>query len=186
MCHFVTAAIGASSNIERLNVIAAKHHRWLELVDNESVRPYLRRNELYYSTTPRKAQCDCGTTLGWAARESHRAPKELDVEAATRKLQRKGWGQTKITRWLEAKQHDQQTWKPPSPESLSSDKLNERWLFLIEDMLSEPSVSSFCLLLHWYSGNLETRLPIHGRQEASLSRAALATMEENVLYVFRK
>ncbi len=186
MCHFVTAVIGAKSGIERLNAIASKHRRWLEFVENESVRPYLRGNELYYSTTPRKAQCDCGTTLGWAARESARAPKKLDVEAETRKLQRKGWRQAKIARWLEAKQHDEQTWKPPSPESLSSDKLNEDWLSLIEDMLSEPSVSSFGLLLHWYSGSLESRLPIHERREVLLTKAALATMEENTLYVFCK
>lgn len=185
MCHFVTAVIGATGSTEQLNAIAAKHHRWLELVENQSVRPFLRSSERYYSTTPRKARCDCGTTLGWAARESLRAPKPLDVEAETRKLQRKGWGQSKISRWIEAKQQDQQTWEPPSAQDLGADKLNEDWLRLIDDMLSEASVSSFGLLLHWYRGGLEARLPIRERRETSPSRAALATMEEDTLYVFR-
>lgn len=184
MCHFVTAVIGSKAAIEHLNAIAQNHHRFLTPIENESLRPYLKGNERYYSTLQRSASCDCGTFLGWYARDQTRAPKPIDIEAATRRLERKGWGRTKIARWLEAKDHDQRTWVPTSEETLATDKLNEDWLALVEEFIADSSVSSFGLLIHWYRGRLESRIPIRERRHVSLSRAILATMEEDVIYDF--
>jgi hypothetical protein len=66
MCHFITAVIGSKADTKSLNVIATRYHRWFSPIENESVRPFLLPGEIYYSTTPRKAYCDCGTQLGWA------------------------------------------------------------------------------------------------------------------------
>ena len=184
MCHFITAVIGSRSGIEYLNAIAQKHHRFLTPIENESLRPFLKANERYYSTMRRGAQCDCGTTLGWNARDQRRAPKPIDIEADTRRLERMGWGKTKIARWLDAKEHSRSTWIPASEEALATDTLNEDWLALVDEFLADSSVSSFGLLIHWYRGRLESRIPIRERKRVSLSRAVLATMEEDVIYDF--
>jgi predicted transcriptional regulator len=157
MCHFITAVIGSKAGIERLNAIAQRHHRFLTPVENESLRPYLKANERYYSTLRRNAFCDCGTSLGWYAREQRRAPKPVDIEIETRRLVRKGWGKAKIARWLEAR--DRSHWVPTSEETLAIDRRNDDWLALAEGFLADSSVSAFCLLLHWYRGRLDSRIP---------------------------
>lgn len=186
MCHFITAVIGGTASLAQLNAIAKKHHRWFTPVENDTVSPYLNKNETYCFTLPKRLTCDCGTALGWFARELKRAPKPFDREAEIAKLQRKGWSQTKILRCLEAKEHNRQTWEPPSPEDLSDDQQNDQWLKLAQDMLAEPAVSSFGLMVHWYGGRLESRIPFKGRVEIDFGRAMLAKMEDCTLYVSSK
>lgn len=185
MCHFITAVIGGRTEIGGLNAIAERHHRWLDLIENSSVQPFLRSGERYFSTLPRRAMCDCGTTLGWLARQLERAPRSVSIEAHIAKLQRKGWKEAKISRWLESKERDRQTWTAPSPEEIAADTQNDNWLALAQAMLAEPAVSSFGLMVHWYRSGLENRIPVSGREEVKLSRTALASMIDCKLYVFR-
>ncbi|MCL2021038.1 MAG: hypothetical protein FWG81_02785 [Betaproteobacteria bacterium] len=185
MCHFVTAIVGGSVDLARLNAIAKKHHRFFEPIKNDSVESYLQKNEVYLSTLPHRAMCDCGTSLGWLPRHLVSAPKPVSG-AKIAKLQRMGWSETKISRWLQSKERDRQTWNPPSPDDLSNDKQNDNWLALAEEVLSEPAVSSFGLMVHCYRRGLEDSIPFKGREDVDLSRKALASMEDCKLYVFRK
>ena len=185
MCPFVTAVIGGGADLSRLNAIAHKHHRWFTPLVNDSVEPHLRKDESYVSTLARRAMCDCGTGLGWLPSELARAPKPVGGDAEIAKLRRKGWSEAKISRWLESRTHDRRTWNPPSPEQLASDTQNDSWLALAEEVLAERGVSSFGLMVHWYRSGLENRIPFKGREEVALSRAALASMEDCRLYVFR-
>ena len=186
MCHFVTAVIGGTAPLAKLNAIAERHHRLFTPVESDSVEPYLRKNEVYFSTLPRRAMCDCGTSLGWLPRDLKRMPKAAGGDAEVAKLRRKGWGETKISRWLEAKDRDSQTWKPPSPESIASDRQNDDWLSMAKEVLAEPDVSSFGLMVHWYKSGLENRILMKGREDVLLSRSVLASMEDCKLYVFSK
>jgi hypothetical protein len=186
MCHFVTAVVGGGADLTRLNAIAQKHHRWFTPLVNDSVEPHLRKDETYVSTLPRGARCDCGTGLGWLPRELARAPKPAGGDADIAKLRRKGWSEAKISRWLESKERDSRTWAPPSPQQVESDTQNDSWLALADEVLAEPGVSSFGLMVHWYRSGLENRIPFKGRNDVALSRAALASMEDCRLYVFRK
>ena len=186
MCYFVTAVIGGTAPLTRLNAIAERHRRLLSSIESDSVAPYLRKNEIYFSTLPRRAMCDCGTSLGWLPRDLKRMPKPAGGDAETAKLRRKGWSETKISRWLQAKEHDRQTWNQPSPEAIASDRQNDEWLSMAEEILAEAAVSSFGLMVHWYKSGLENRIPMKGREDVRLSRSVLASMEDCKLYVFSK
>lgn len=184
MCHFVTAVVGGRADLSGLNAIAQKHHRLFTPLVNDCVEPHLRKGEMYVSTLPRRALCDCGTSLGWLPRELARAPKPAGGEAEIAKLRRKGWSEAKIARWLESRERDGRTWNPPSPEQVASDRQNDSWLALAEEVLGAPGVSSFGLMVHWYKSGLENRIPFKGREEVALSRVVLASMEDCRLYVF--
>ncbi len=186
MCHFVTAVIGGTAPLARLNAIAERHHRLFSPIENDAVAPHLRKSEIYFSTLPRRAMCDCGTSLGWLARDLKRIPKAADGEAEIAKLRRKGWSETKISRWRQAKERDRQTWNPPSPEEVASDRQNDDWLSMAEDVFAEPAVSSFGLMVHWYKSGLQNRIPMKGREDIRLSCSVLASMEDCKLYVFSK
>jgi hypothetical protein len=99
MCYFVTAVVGGSVDLTRLNAIAKKYHRFFTPIENDSVEPYLRKNEVYFSTLPRRAMCDCETSLGWLPRQLAGMPKPARGNAKIAKLRHKGWSETKIFRW---------------------------------------------------------------------------------------
>ncbi|MEN9935383.1 MAG: hypothetical protein RLZZ387_1962 [Chloroflexota bacterium] len=58
------------------------------------------------------------------------------------------------------------------------------WEDLLKDMLGHTSFVG--LLLHWYSGSIDGRIELQGRQPVKVSAESLGRMQEDVLYEFRE
>ena len=182
MCHFVTLVLGSPKKVAELETIAAKHGRKLEPLANRSVEEHLKQGESYFYTT--KGMCDCGTTLGYDERRKRKQSPDLDSQV--KKLRAKGWGQSKIDRWLADKAHHEAT---QAIVSKSDEHWNDDWFALLIELLDSRLVHHVCLLLHFYSGPLSGRIEIKGRIKTNLREAGLGFLlkiQEDVLYEFER
>lgn len=188
MCHFITAVLPRKANLKLADEIARRHHRQMAPLANASIEEQLRKDEAYFCTTSPKAMCDCGTCLGWFVSQNKRRAGPMDAAAETARLRRKKWSDTKIERWLEQKKADADSWLRNDAEDLENSKLVDDWFELLSELLQSRATPYVGLLLHLYSGSLGARLILKGRTESRISklgRTTLASMEEDVLYVFR-
>ena len=180
MCHFVTLALPSASNMVALESIVEKHARKLDPLANQSVEEHLKPGERYFYTTTR--MCDCGTTLGYDERRKRRP--SADIESQVKKLRAKGWGQSKVNRWLENKAHHDAI---QSVVSKSDEHWNDDWFDLLAELLDSKLVQHVCLLLHFYSGPLTGRVNVKERVQVNLREAGLGFLlkiQEDVLYEF--
>lgn len=184
MCHYITATLPAGADSEAAARIADRFSRAWEPVTNASLVAQLRPGEQYFCTT--RAHCDCGTALG-SAKSIERNASTLRRKAE--RMKHKGWGPRKIERWLDEKQKG---WarRQSKQEARLDESLGEvrSWESLLRDMLSEPSLDYVGLLLHWYSGGLDEKIALSGKESvglAALTPEFLARLEEDVLYRFR-
>lgn len=177
MCHFITAVLPGCANQSALAEIAARHGRALEPQRNPSVEEQLNPGEHYFLTT--QGHCDCGTTLGALARsESTHERRRSAAENDESKLRRKGWSDAKIKRWKEQKA--EHLAKPKqTPEATD-------WEAFLKEMLNSRQTPFICLLLHWYTGPIEGRIELQGREVVNVSAESLGRMREDVLYQFQK
>jgi hypothetical protein len=177
MCHFITAVLPESANLSALAGIAARHGRVLMPQRNPGVEDHLKPGERHFLTT--EGFCDCGTTLGSQRRmESTLERSQHQAENAESKLRHKGWSEAKIARWKEQKAADL-----AKRRSLMNPT---NWEDLVKEMLDSGWAPFVGLLLHWYQGPTSSRIELHGREAVPVSAEALARMQEDVLYVFRK
>jgi hypothetical protein len=163
-----------------LESIVEKHARKLDPLANQSVEEHLKPGERYFYTTTR--MCDCGTTLGYDERRKRRP--SADIESQVKKLRAKGWGQSKVNRWLENKAHHDAI---QSVVSKSDEHWNDDWFDLLAELLDSKLVQHVCLLLHFYSGPLTGRVNVKERVQVNLREAGLGFLlkiQEDVLYEF--
>ncbi len=143
--------------------------------------------------------CDCETGLGSLATFADSADtlgqSDRALARKVQKLKAKGWSQSKIDRWLahrdEAELKRERTAahrEQRSREHYTSDA--ERWLGILGEMIESGNTSSVGLLIHWYSGQLESeRIDIQKRCRTRISDASpevMLHMEPDVLYEFTK
>jgi hypothetical protein len=72
---------------------------------------------------------------------------------------------------------------------MSADPDPSEWLACIHAVLDSGKTDAFGLLLHRYSGGLDARIALKGRQiveRSALDTQTLLTMQEDVLYEFRR
>ncbi len=187
MCHFVSATLPITADLAVLGPIAAQHHRALTLLHNPHVEAQLPPTVRYYLTTT--GHCDCGTALGSTNRELRSQPKP-DTAKQIAAFQRRGWSATKIARWLE-----QQASTESRAARVQRDHAHQRtpeadeWLQFVQAVLTSGGADSFGLLLHWYSGGLDSeRIELSERQSirsGALDTAFFLGLSEDVLYEFR-
>jgi len=180
VCHFVTLVLASASQIPALESIADKYGRKLEPLANRSVEEHLKPGERYFQTN--RKGCDCGTTLGYDQRR--RRQPAADLEPQLRKLRAKGWGPSKINRWMEDKAHHEATQGVASP---SDEHWNDDWFALLGELLDSGCVRHVGLLLHFYSGPLSGRIDIKERVKVNLREGGLGFLlgiQEDVLYEF--
>ncbi|HEY5803338.1 MAG TPA: hypothetical protein VIT90_06595 [Lysobacter sp.] len=181
MCHYITAVLPGSADHDHLDAIARKHGRQFLRLSNPSIQAQIEPDEQYFITTV--GRCDCGTPLGALAQSSSCAPDWL---ALKQRLLKKGWGKSKVARSIAQKQEDFLT----AAESSEATNLKEvsSWLDFIGAVLGSGRTSHLGLLLHMYSGSIESRIELAGRElvrTSSLTADVLSNMKEDVLYVFR-
>lgn len=176
MCHFITAVLPGSANLSALAEIASRHGRALKPQRNLSVEEHLKPGEHYFLTT--QSHCDCGTTLGALRRaDSKLERRKSAAEKQESKLRRKGWSEAKIKRWKEQ--------KAEHLAKLKSTQNATDWEHLLIDLLNLRQTPFVGLLLHWYSGPIEERIELQGREDVKASAETLGRMREDVLYEFQ-
>lgn len=188
MCHFITAVLPVTAKIAELVGIAAKHHRKLVPLHNAHLVPQLKNGEVDYLTT--SGPCDCGTALGaqsFIERQQH--DFLVKRESTMKDLRKKGWGETKIRRWMDQTAESES--KRLRVSAQSREELTpgvDAWISLLKEMLDSRHTLSCGLLLHMYSGSPATeRLHLLGRKRLPIgivTAADLLSMQEDVLYDF--
>ena len=181
MCHYITAVLPKAADHGALDVLAREHGRQFKPLSNPSIEAQIQPDEQYFITTV--GHCDCGTPLGAALHASSRSP---DWPTQERRLLKKGWSKAKIARAIAQKQEDHRT----SAEAATEANLMavSSWLNFIGAILGSGKTSHLGLLLHMYSGSIESRIELAGREVVASSQATgefLGQMKEDVLYVFR-
>ena len=182
MCHYVTAVLPTRVPSEAAHAVAAKHHLQFDPIANRFVRQQLARSEGYFRVG--RGMCDCGTPLG-----NRDLASVDDTLRQAAKLRKRGWGETKIERWIEQQRQNRIRAERDraSRESIDGPGLRT-WLSFLHAVLRDPGVSSIGLLLHWYSGTLvDERLEIRSREAMvveDLTEDMLTGIHEDVLYVF--
>ena len=180
MCHYITAVLPESAEHDRLDAIARHHGRQFQRLCNPGVEAQIPPDEQYFLTTV--GHCDWGTALGALAR----GRGDPDWQALERRLQKKGWSAAKVARAIAQKQED---YRSASATSVDGNRKQlSDWMDFIAAVLSSGKASHLGLLLHMYSGSLESRIVLAGREEVrarDLTVDVLGNLKEDVLYVFR-
>lgn len=185
MCHFITATLSRGADADLIREIARRFGRDWKPLRNRHVLGQLGQGEGYFLTT--RARCDCGTQIGSARQEASDSPDGR----ASAKLRRKGWGEAKIERWVS----EQRRTKLKRARELDSHLRRagadvDSWGALLRALFEESRVAFVGLLLHSYSGSVESERIDLSRDDslpvAELDGAFLLQIEEDVLYRFRR
>lgn len=177
MCHFITTILPAGADVPAMTEIARRHRRGMRGYDNPNLRAQLAAGESTWLAT--SGHCDCGTGLGTRQRRSHAA----DDQAAVAGLRRKGWSETKISRWREQRSARPESHNPGAEHDLLA------WQALLQEALGHRSLRWYGLLLHQYSGSFgDESFPLQGREAVDMAdaHAVLANLHEDRLYAFHR
>lgn len=140
----------------------------------------LEVGETYFLTT--RGHCDCGTALGSLLGHE---PLETGYAEEVQRFEKRGWSQNKIQRWLSDKQKAAEQRREEA--RVSGGPGAEEWLAFLREVTASGAAESVAILLHFYSGGVESERVRFSREVVSLSDVSvdfLLTMEEDRLYVF--
>jgi hypothetical protein len=182
VCYFITTTLPAGSNIEAAASIARQYGRIWEPLNNPFIIPQLEPGEEHFTTT--SSHCDCGTQIGLRTRPAA-GRNERAAERKISRLRHKGWSNAKIERWLSEKRATEKKRKKRASE-VSGVTLIGAWEDLLRTLIAQLQISYVGLLLHWYSGGLQSeRINILRRVSvpvSNLNPTFLLEIEEDVLY----
>ena len=181
MCHYITAVLPKSADLNGLDALAREYGRQFKPLSNLGVEAQLQADEQYFITTI--GHCDCGTPLGALLQGCSRSP---DWSAQEQRLLKKGWSRAKVARSLAQKQEDLRVSSEGS--ATSNQKAVSSWVEFIGAALGSRMTSHLGLLLHMYSGSIGARIELAGREvirSTEVTGELLGHMKEDVLYIFR-
>lgn len=175
MCHYIVLIVrGGDASI--IDQVLRRHGRQARPFTNATLESCFLSGEAAFLTTT--GHCDCGTVL--APNRVDRNGKRSEQAA---KLVKRGWPKRKIERWLndrkKADERAEERRHANTPDSLGL------WSRVISDLLSTPGVQQAGLLVHDYSGPLETETiaPVRKTVPASDFEASLHVLEDDQLLI---
>ena len=187
MCHYITAICSSKTKLTDINLIAKTYGLEFEDCDNEHITKQLSKTEKYL--WKKSKMCDCGTSLGESSIKNDK--KDRVQKSEIDKLKKKGWTETKISRYLADKKKTEEKVAVQN-EAILNRQSNEldNYVNFLQDVLKKTDTEVFGLLLHWYSKGIETenikltdKKIIHSK---SLTTLDLKTLEENKLLCVTK
>src|SRR5262245_53542390 len=147
MCYFITLVVQGADEASIASVVT-RHGRRATPISNPSVASMLQPGEVQFLTTV--GHCDCATVLigRSTAQDTDRLAKQVE------KLAKKGWSHSKIERWLQ----DRETadFRAHTRRDAQRTDSVALWTSLIRDLFAMRSVRLVGLLLHNYSGDVDT------------------------------
>lgn len=182
MCYFITAALSANANLEKVAATAAKYDfTWIK-EENISVQRQLDFGSSYFYTT--KGHCDCSTLLGSANKKS-----KSDASSKILTLKKKGWSETKIERWLSEKENTEGR-KEARNSSVNKRSEIEAWMEFVSEILNSKLTSKISVILHMYSGSVGTEaISFSGKvvtKAKNINEQVFLSMKEDYIYEFIK
>lgn len=187
MCHYITAICSSKTKVIEINSVGEAYGLKLEECDNEHLRKQLLSTEKYLLKTTKT--CDCGTCLGEASSKNYK--KERIQKSEIDKLIRKGWSETKISRYVADKKKIEDKIAKQN-DSLLDTHNNElaNYVSFIREVFKRTDTEVFGLLLHWYSKTPETEnIKLIDRKSISsnsLTVMDLKTIDEDSLLCVTK
>ena len=186
MCYFITATLPSKASVETVRLLAKTYGLNWRPIENLTVSEQLEDGELQYLTT--RGHCDCGTELGSANRTSEKAAKDISYSNEIMEFRKKGWSESKIQRWLAEKEKVNKREARIEAEQVKLETEIDRWIAFIEKIIENKTAVSIGVLLHNYSGDIETeRIQIKSRESQSISnlkREYLLKIEEDIIYEY--
>ncbi|MDR2921106.1 MAG: hypothetical protein LBV72_17300 [Tannerella sp.] len=185
MCHFITGIISGKITIEEINSIGDEFGLQFQKYSNEFVEKQLKSDETYI--WKRCKYCDCGTPLGMFKRKDNNQTEETQ-KAEIAKLKQKGWSEAKIQRLMNDrnKKAGQEASKFEQSKRSAFHEV-QKWGDFIKKLFNSTSIKTFGILLHWYSGSVNTeRITLKERvmiDKTELSTEHLLEMEEDALLI---
>jgi hypothetical protein len=187
MCHFITAICSSKTKLTDINSVGETYGLKFEDCDNEHIAKQISKTEKYLFKTSK--MCDCGTSLGEANSKNDKTDRIQKTEID--KLKKKGWTETKITRYLVDKKKYEDKLSKQKDEILNK-KSNEldNYINFIQELFKKTETEVFGLLLHWYSRGPENEnIRLTDRKNISsksLTILDLKTLEEDKLLCVTK
>ncbi len=184
MCLYITATVSKRADFSQIARIGSNFGRKFSICENQYIQDQLSEDDLYFSTT--KGMCDCGSVLGSINR--FKTPHN-DFHRKTDSLRRKGWSQSKISRWIEQQSNIQLRDERTSELRKSADiRATHDWILLINQILKIENARFFGLLLHFYRGAIcSEQVNMCCRKcvdRSGLTGETLLTLDEDILYQF--
>lgn len=187
MCHFITAICSSNTKLTEINSIGKIYGLEFEDCANEHISKQLLKTEKYL--WKKSKMCDCGTSLGEASFKNDKTERVQKSEID--KLKKKGWTETKITRYLADKKKSEDKITQQN-ETILNRQTNEldNYVHFLKDVFKKTDTEVFGLLLHWYSKGPETEnIKISDRKNIvskALTALDLKTLEEDKLLCVTK
>jgi hypothetical protein len=189
MCHFITATLPKDADLKSAEQIFKLHHLGFKEIENLSVFEHLEKGDIYILTT--KGMCDCGTVLASNNPENHQSDEiqaQKYKDRTIEKLKAKGWSDTKIRRWQkETELNKEKETRVSEQAHENSLALVDDWINFIRDILNSKATKRVGILVHEYSGGLDNRIKILGKEKVELKNLTpnlLVEMREDVIYDF--
>ena len=185
MCTFIATVLPPAADAARVGSLAKTHGLgWREL-PNRHLTAQAERGSAWFATY--RKQCDCGTALGSNGIEGVVPPEDPTVEVPG--LKRRGWSDTKIRRWLDAKRKSMaRRHRIDDAEAETTTPEVEAWITFLEAVTGSGATDRIGVLIHFYAGNMAgERIAITRRDRvaiADVTTKLLRTMESDVLYEF--
>jgi len=178
VCLFITAVVPSAALTDTFLELSERHRVGATLVDNASILTQLSKDERYLWVT--RGQCDCGSRLFGPSFEQVTRQTERQVA----KLRKKGWGESKIDKWLAST-------KPggSAPKQASGVHSIEEWALFLDEALSLKSTKRFGLIGHWYSGGVpDEAFELQGREPHDVSELRASefhALSHDVIHEYR-
>ncbi len=186
MCHFITMILPAGTGLEASSGVFARHNRKPVCLVSRHVDPFLQTGEVYLF--PSRRMCDCGTALG----SLNRQPESERISKATGdRFRKQGWSDAKIQRWLEQRsQTDERDRRISDAKSISvAGRGPDGWHGILRGLVCDLRLTYAGILLHWYSGGLETeKIEVKRRVTLPMDDKltdALYRVEEDTFYIIK-
>ena len=187
MCIFIAAMLPPSAQAADFRAFADDCGLAWKPLPNRHLSAQVSAGSLWFLTN--RKHCDCGTALGAATRSDEVSFHNPESEIP--KLQKKGWSEAKIERWLGDKSATvARRQKEAVDRGAEKGAELELWLRFLHAALESDSADRVGVLLHEYSGLVDSELvAIKGRRAvkgADMTSELLRGMESDVLYEFRR
>ena len=185
MCLYITATLPRNAKLNCVAPIFESYKLSFEPISNPFVLKQLHPGDVYISTTT--SHCDCGSALGSLGRRDRDEPESYEHEL--KKLRRKGWGETKIRRWLEQKEQTKEKHaREDEARAGSSTPVAQYWVDFISEVLGSKCTDRVGILLHFYRMGVEDeRVKILDKERVKIEKLTprlLLEMEYDVVYEF--
>ena len=177
MCNFITATCSSKTKLTDINSIGEIYGFTFEDCDNEHIANQILKSEKYLLKVSK--MCDCGTSLGEAFFKNDKTERVQKSEID--KLKKKGWSETKITRYLVDKKKTEHKLILQQEVILKrQSKELDNYINFIKDVLKKTDTETFGLLLHWYSSGPDNeKIKLSDRK--NMSHEALTVLDLKML-----